>query len=188
MSEPLLASVETSIPRRVFLRRAIQAFAATSVVVGGGSLGLQCGPGGDVPELRGISQQEYRNMRAIQEVILRGLPFGFDLGLALDQYVYGHPHPLPTKDLVHELAGAPSSWLAALLLDGSLTTLVALPPEKREARMLKWQASDDVMQRGLYNILRQTSFFLVSMTREYNEYCGYDLDGGFQPYNYKRPA
>ena len=55
----------------------------------------------------------------------------FDLGKALDDYIYGHPSPLPTKNLVHELAGAPLHCYA-FILDFSFTPLVKLNKEDRE--------------------------------------------------------
>ena len=175
--------------RRSFLRQSIKAFAATSLVLGGGGALQNCGgTGGPVPSLVGLSAQEYHNMNALAEVFLGELPFAFDLGKATDDYAYGHATPLDTVDIVHELAGAPSSWLAAMLLDFSPTTLVALPVKEREARMLGWLNSGSVMKRGLYNIMKQTCFFLLSSSPEYLKLAGYNINNGFTPYRYRPPA
>lgn len=122
-------------------------------------------------------------MNAVGEVFLADTPFpDFDLGRALDDYVFGHPSPLDTKDIVRELAGAPSSYLASLVLDGSFKTLVQLPREQREQRMLGWKNSDNVMKRGLYNILRQTCFFLLSSSPALQAYAGYSTSPQIIPY------
>jgi hypothetical protein len=83
---------------------------------------------------------------------------------------------------VRELAGAPSSYLAAIVLDGSMTPLVKLSRADREARMLGWKKSDNIMKRGLYNILRQTTFFLLSSSPVLPRYAGYAIQGDLVPY------
>lgn len=180
--DPFASLTQTPFSRRTFLRGAIKAFAATSLVVGAGN-NLRCGPGGATPKLAGLSAQEYHNMNALAEVFLADFPFDFDLGKAADDYVYGHAYPIDKKQLVHDLAAVPSSWLAALALDGSFTTLVALDVKAREERMLGWKNSGDQMKMGLFKIMQQTSHFLLSSSREYVTYTGYNLDGGLQPYS-----
>ena len=170
---------EQPVTRDAFLRFSVKAFALTSLTLSG----VDCSDPLSIPALRGISAQEYRNMSAVGEVFLVGSPFaGFDPGKALDDYVYGHPYPLDTKDLVRELALAPSSYLAALVLDGSFTTLVSLNREEREKRLLGWKNSGDQMKMGLFNILRQTTFYLLSSSPEYAKFAGYDKSELLVPY------
>ena len=187
MSELELDHRAITMNRGTFLRRSLQLFAASSIVVGGGST-LRCRAGGPLPELRGISEQEYHNMNALGEVFLGELPFDLDLGKATDDYIYGHPSPIDVKENVHELAGVPSSWLAALLLDASFTTLVSLESADRRLRLLGWRDSDSVMKRGLFNIMKQTCFFLMSSSKEYVAMTGYKIDDGFVPYRYVAPV
>ncbi len=161
------------VSRGMFLRGSLKLFALTSIGMGASA----CAPAG-LPALRGLSAQQYLNMNAIAEVFLAGNPIpDFDLGLAFDDYLFGKASPLPQPalDKALELADVPSSILAALVLDGSLTTLVQLDPAKREARMLAWQQSDSVLKRGLFNIMRSTCFFMLSNRREWNAYCGYPV-------------
>ncbi len=170
---------EREISRSVFLRGSIRLFALTSLTLSG----VDCSPSGKVPELRGISEQEYHNINAIGEVFLSENPIpNFDLGKAFDDYVFGHPYPLDTKSTALELAGMPSSLLASIVLDGSLTPLVKLSKEDRLKRMLGWKASDNPMKRGLFNILRQTSFFLVSSSPAFAAYAGYSTAPELVPY------
>lgn len=111
---------ESEFSRNSFLKISLKAFAITALSIEG----VNCGNSLTTPALRGISPEEYFNMRSLGEIFLEGNPIAnFDLGKALDDYVYGHPSPLPTKELVHELAGAPSSILAALVLDFPLPLL-----------------------------------------------------------------
>ena len=169
---------QLTMSRAAFLRGSIKLFALTSLTMSG----VDRGPS-SIPSLKGISAQEYRNMNAVGEVFLADSPFpDFDLGQALDDYVFGHPSPLDTKDIVRELAGAPSSYLAAIVLDGSMTPLVKLSRAEREARMLGWKKSDNIMKRGLYNILRQTTFFLLSSSPALPRYAGYAIQGDLVPY------
>lgn len=165
-----------SLTRGSFLRGTIKLFALSSVSFTGSECSAPV-------SLRGISAQEYANIRAVGEVFLTGNPVpNFDLGKALDDYVYGHPSPIDTKDLVHDLAKMPSSLLASVVLDGSFTTLVDLTKEEREKRMLGWRDSGDGVKRGLFNVLRQTSFFLLSSSPALLEFAGYSISGSLKPY------
>lgn len=159
------------ISRNQFLRFAIKAFAITALSIEG----VNCGNSLTTPTLKGISTEEYFNMKAMAEIFLDGNPVpNFDLGKALDDYIYGHPSPIPTKDLIHELAGAPSSILAALILDFSITPLVKLNKEDREKRLLSWKHSNSQMKRGLFGILRQTCMFLLASNKDYQRAIGYE--------------
>ena len=165
--------LSNEISRNAFLNGSLKVFALTSLAVGGAA-----GCASDVPELRGLSEQQYHNMNAIGEVFLKDNPLpDFDLGLAFDEYLFGKTYPLPEPALAKalELAGVPSSILAALVLDGSFTTLVGLDVAAREERMLAWKASDSQLKRGLYNIMRGTCFYMLSSRPEWYEYCGYDI-------------
>lgn len=163
--------LEKDLSRNTFLKLSLKAFAITALSIEG----VNCGNSLNTPPLKGISKEEYFNMNSIAEIFLEGnLVTGFDLGKALDDYIYGHPFPIPTKDLVHELAGAPSSILASLLLDFSLTPLVKLNREEREKRLLSWKNSSSQMKRGLFSVLRQTSMFLLGSSKDYQKAIGYE--------------
>ena len=164
-------SFESEISRNTFLKISIKAFALTSLSL----QGVNCGKSLSTPTLKGISEEEYFNMRSLAEIFLDTNPVhDFDLGKALDDYIYGHPSPLPTKSLVHELAGAPSSLLAAIILDFSFTPLVKLNKEEREKRLLSWKSSSSQTKRGLYGVLRQFSMYLLSSSKEYQRSIGYE--------------
>lgn len=157
--------------RNSFLKLFIKMFALTALSFEG----VNCGNSLVIPKLKGISKEEYFNMHAIAEIFLEGNPIPeFDIGKALDDYIYGHPSPIPTKDLIHELAGAPSSILAALILDFSLRPLVKLYKEEREKRLLGWKNSSSQMKRGLFSILRQTCMFLLGSSKDYQRSIGYE--------------
>ena len=162
---------ESEISRNKFLKLSVKVFAITSLSL----KGVNCGNSLPTPTLKGISTEEYFNMRSLAEIFLEGNPISeFDLGKALDDYIYGHPSPLPTKNLIHELAGAPSSLLAALILDFSFTPLVKLNREDREKRLLSWKTSSSQTKRGLYGVLRQFSMYLLSSSKEYQRSIGYE--------------
>lgn len=173
-----MQAFEQEINRSAFLRGSIKLFALTSLTLAG----VDCTPR-EVPKLHGISEQEYRNINAIAEIFLIDSPVaGFDAGKAFDDYVFGHPSPLDTKDTALELAGVPSSRLASLVLDASFTPLVQLSKEDRLKRMLGWKASDNPMKRGLFNTFRQTTFFLLSSSAAFTAYTGYNSSGALTPY------
>lgn len=172
----------TLLSRDRFLRYSIKAFALSSVTLSAARCGSVAAAASPSAPLYGISLQEYRNFNAVAEIFLADMPFEFDAGLAIDRYVYGHPHPIENRDKVHELIGAPSSRLASLLLDGSFTTLVELAPDARAKRLAGWKASDNAMKRGLYGIMRQTCFFIVSMRPEFSAFTGYDAKRTLEPY------
>lgn len=182
MQSELRSFFTRPIGRERFLKYAIKTFALTSVTISAAKCGSPAVAAQPTAALRGISLQEYRNFNALAEVFLADVPFQFDAGLAVDRYVYGHPHPLENRAQVHELIGVPSSRLLSVLLDGSFTTLAELDLEKRTERLLLWKNSGSVMKRGLYNIMRQTCFFIVSMRPEFAAYAGYDLNRGIVAY------
>lgn len=163
--------LDSSFSRNTFLKISIKVFAITALSIEG----INCGRTLVTPILKGISTEEYFNMHSVAEIFLEGNPVPeFDIGKALDDYIYGHPSPIPTKDLIHELAGAPSSILAALLLDFSLTPLAKLNKEEREKRLLGWKNSSSQMKRGLFGILRQTCMFLLASNKDYQRSIGYE--------------
>lgn len=164
--------IGTNFSRNTFLKLSMKAFAITALSIEG----VNCGNSLESPLLKGISKEEYFNMQSLAEIFLEGNPItDFDLGKALDDYIYGHPSPIPTKDLVHELAGAPSSILAALILDFSLTPLVKLNKKEREKRLLSWKNSTSQTKRGLFGVLRQTSMFLLASNKDYQKAIGYEV-------------
>ncbi|WCL49414.1 hypothetical protein [Leptospira sp. GIMC2001] len=133
-----------------------------------------CGTDRPTPRLKGLSEVDYQSFRSLQEVILDGNPIeDYDLGLSLDNYLYGHPTPTENEDVVLFLAGIPSSILIAIALDFSLTPLANLDKEAMDKRLQSWKHSTLVMKRGIYSILRQFSFFLLTSDKRFQEYMGY---------------
>lgn len=167
------------ISRSAFLRGSLKVFGLTSLTLSA----ADCRRSDSVPRLHGISEQDYHNINSIAEVFLTDSPIaGFDAGKAFDDYVFGHPAPLDTRDTALELAAVPSSILASLVLDGSLTPLVRLSLEERLKRMLAWKASDNPMKRGLFNTFRQTTFFLLSSNPGFTAFTGYNSSAALTPY------
>lgn len=159
-----------TLSRNRFLKFSLKCFALTAVSIHG----VNCGPGLNTPALRGISPEQYHSFRSLQEVFLHDNPIpNFDLGLALDNYVYGHPYPIETESVIQLLASVPSSILAAIALDFSFTPIVKLPMEERIKRLQEWKHSSLGLKRGVYAILRQISFFLLSSDKEYQKFVGY---------------
>ncbi|EQA44734.1 hypothetical protein LEP1GSC050_3363 [Leptospira broomii serovar Hurstbridge str. 5399] len=158
------------ISRNVFLKFLWKSAAVTAVVLPQASCG-----GEPVPQLKGLSASQYHAFRSLQEVFLQGNPLpDFDLGIAADQYIYGHPYPIETESTLQLLAFLPTSTLVALALDFSFTPLASLSKENREKRLLSWKHSSLSLKRGAYNIMRQLSFFLVSKEKSFQQLVGYE--------------
>ncbi|MCZ8154897.1 MAG: hypothetical protein O9264_02180 [Leptospira sp.] len=159
-----------ALSRNRFLKFTLKCFALTTISI----KGVNCGPGLVTPGLRGISPEAYHSFRSLQEVFLKDNPItDFDLGLALDNYIYGHPYPIETESVLQLLSSIPSSILAALALDFSFTPMAKLPIEERIQRLQSWKNSSLGLKRGVYAILRQISFFLLSSDKEYQKFVGY---------------
>ncbi|MDZ4725205.1 MAG: hypothetical protein SH817_03565 [Leptospira sp.] len=159
-----------TLSRNRFFKFTLKCFALTAISL----KGINCGPGIVTPKLRGISEEAYHNFRSLQEIFLKDNPItNFDLGLALDNYVYGHPYPIETESVLQLLVDLPSSVLAAVALDFSFTPMVKLTPEERLQRLLSWKNSSLGLKRGAYAILRQISFFLLSSDKDYQRFVGY---------------
>ncbi|MCE9501761.1 MAG: hypothetical protein K8R21_14865 [Leptospira sp.] len=161
----------TDLSRGKFLKWALKIFSISLLFQSTGG----CSSPQKIPKLRGISDQEYLNFQSVGEIFLDGNPVAdFDIGKALDDYIYGHPNPLPTKDLVHELVGVPSSILVALALDFSITPLVKLERAKREKRLLSWKNSGSQLKRSLFSLLKLFSFFLLTGDKRFQKFSGYE--------------
>ncbi|MCC5815263.1 MAG: hypothetical protein JJT78_10935 [Leptospira sp.] len=161
---------ESEISRSKFIKL-IAKFAAVFFV---GSQTINCSRDG-IPPLKGISESDYEGFVGIQKVFLDGNPVqDFDLGVALDNYIYGHPYPIETEDLIRFLAMVPSSTAIALFLDFSLTPLSSLDKDSMEKRLLSWKTSSLALKRGLYSILRQFSFFLLSSDKKFQQFMSYN--------------
>lgn len=129
----------------------------------------------NIPKLNGLSDEQYLAFKSLEEVFLVGNPIaGFDLGIAADKYIYGHPYPIETESVLKLLAFLPTSSLVALALDFSFIPLASLSVEDREKRLLSWKNSSLSLKRGAFNIMRQLSFFLVSMEKDYSKLLGYE--------------
>lgn len=162
--------IEAELSRSKFLR--LIAKCAGLFLVG--SQAMNCS-GSDIPPLKGISESDYKGFVGLQKVLLDGNPVeDFDLGVALDNYIYGHPYPIETEDLIRFLAMVPSSSAVAFFLDFSFTPLANLAPDAMERRLLSWKTSSLQMKRGLYSILRQFSFFLLSSDKRFQQFMGYN--------------
>lgn len=115
-------------------------------------------------------------MRALQEVFLKDSPLpDFDLGLAFDAYVFGHPTPIDTWPILQELVDLPGSPLMSLVLHFSFTPLAACDVAEREKRLLALKTSSLGLKRGAYAIMRQLSFYLLSQDKSYQKYVGYEV-------------
>ncbi|EMM93594.1 hypothetical protein LA733_0426 [Leptospira interrogans] len=137
--------------------------------------GLGACSNGSIPKLRGLKETQYLGFKSIGEVFLKGNPIlDFDLGIAADDYIYGHPTPIDTEDILLLLGRIPSSTLAAFIFDFSLQSMSSLNIEEREKRLLSWKTSSLGIKRGIYSILRQTSFFLVSKDQRIQKLAGYE--------------
>jgi hypothetical protein len=163
--------IENTISRNKFLKL----LAKISAIFYIGTKTIGCAAHGDIPRLKGISEDNYLSFHGIQKVFLEGNPIeDFDLGIALDNYVYGHPYPIETEDIILFLAGIPSSTLVALALDFSFTPLSKLDKDEMEKRLLSWKTSSLSMKRGLFSILRQFSFTLLSSDKKFQAFMGYN--------------
>ena len=171
------------IGRQRFLKGILKIAALGSVTVSAARCGSPAVAANPTAALKGITLQEYRSFQALAEVFLEGIPFEFDAGLAMDRYIYGHPHPIQGKEIVHELLMVPSSRLISVLLDGSFRSMVELNLEERRERLQLWKTSRLKMKRGLYNIMRQTCFFIATSRPELNRFAGYDLNRGIIAYS-----
>lgn len=159
------------ISRSGFLKFLFKSAALSAVLIPATS---SCG-GEAVPNLKGLSATQYRAFRSLQDVFLSGNPIqNFDLGVAADQYIYGHPYPIETESTLQILAFLPTSTLVSLALDFSFTPLASLSKENREKRLLSWKNSSLSLKRGAYNIMRQLSFFLISKEKSYQQLLGYE--------------
>jgi len=163
--------IEKAFSRNTFLKNGLKIIALFSFSIPAQNC-VQTGKG---PSLRGISEEEYFNFHALGEIFLEGNPIkDFDIGKSLDDYLYGHPYPLTTIKIVHELAGVPSSYIVSLALDFSLTPLAKLSKEDRLKRLNSWKDSSNAMKRGAYSIMKQFCYFLLSSNKEYQKYVGYE--------------
>lgn len=162
--------LEENVSRSRFLKFLFKTAALSAIVVPQ----LSC-KDKSIPKLNGLSDEQYLAFKSLEEVFLVGNPIqGFDLGVAADKYIYGHPYPIETESVLKLLAFLPTSVLVALALDFSFTPLASLSVEKREARLLSWKHSSLSLKRGAYNIMRQLAFFLVSMEKSYSQLLGYE--------------
>lgn len=163
-------SLDFQIPRSRFLKLTASVF----IALGLSSTMQNCKPKDGIPRLKGISEDDYIGFRGLQTLFLEGCPIpDFDLGIALDEYIYGKAYPIETESLIRFLASIPNSVVIAMALDFSPTPLAQLSREDMEKRVLGWKNSSLAMKRGLYSILRQFSFFLLTSDKRFQEYMGY---------------
>ncbi len=126
--------------------------------------------------LAGISTSDYQNINAIGEIFLEKNPIkNFNIGMSLDNYLYGHPQPLPNphRSNIHELINVGSSYVVSLALDFSLTPLSSLAPKERKQRLLSWRDSKSETKRSIYNLLCSLCFLLLASEPEFLRYTGY---------------
>lgn len=165
----MLLDLESAISRKKFLSLAVKVLAITSL----GSMNLGCHQRHPSVPLIGLSFEEYANMVCIQEVFLRDCPIEFDLGIALDNYIYASENTIPSENFWKEIARLPSSYIASITLDHSIRPLAKLNPVEREERLLSWRSSINPVKRGLYQLFHQISFYLLSKNKNYQLYIGY---------------
>lgn len=163
--------LQESIPRSRFLKLSLKFLAVTAFVLPG----MTACTSGSIPRLRGLKDDAYLAFKSLGEVFLKGNPIpDFDLGVAVDDYVYGHPTPIDTESVILLLGMIPSSTLAALALDFSFKPMTSLSVEEREKRLLSWKTSSLGLKRGAYSIMRQIAFFLVSKDKRIQTLAGYE--------------
>ncbi|PJZ71549.1 hypothetical protein CH373_00535 [Leptospira perolatii] len=162
--------LDEKVSRSRFLKLTLKMVALTAIF----SPQLSCSRD-SIPKLKGLSSDNYLAFRSLQEVFLEGNPLeNFDLGIAADNYAYGHPYPIETESTLLLLAFLPTSVLVSLFLDFSFKPLASLDKAAREERLLSWKNSSMKLKRGAYTIMRQISFFLVSMDKDYQKLIGYE--------------
>ncbi|XDD50278.1 hypothetical protein AB3N59_00170 [Leptospira sp. WS92.C1] len=163
--------LQKPIPRSRFLKLSLKFLAITAFVLPG----MTACSSGSIPRLRGLKEGHYLSFKALGEVFLQGNPIpDFDLGVAVDDYIYGHPTPIDTEDAFLLLGMIPSSTLAAIALDFSFTPMTSLSVEEREKRLLSWKNSSLNLKRGAYSIMRQIAFFVVSKDKRIQKLAGYE--------------
>ena len=173
--EPILPNVS----RSRFLRYSLKAFALTSLTLAN----VECSVGGVVPPLKGMTGTEYRNANFLGAYFLRGTPFsGFDVGLALDDYLFGRKDSLTIIGLIRDVLGAPSSILASVVMDFSLRTMVQLQGPELDARMEAWRNSSNELQSGAYKSFKSLVFVGVSSSQKYQDLAGYPRHARMVPY------
>lgn len=134
-------------------------------------------------KLKGLSQSEYQNINCMAEVFLAGSPVkNFDAGKAVDGYLYEPPLPPATEKKLKQLFILPSSVLAAIFLDFSLTPLLHLPVSEREKRLDSWRNSSLSVKRMAYNAFRQLCLMVLSGDAAYQNFTGYTPDQYFRPF------
>lgn len=163
--------LQEPIPRSRFLKLGLKFLAVTAFVLPG----INACSSGSIPRLRGLKEDHYLSFKSLGEVFLKDNPLpDFDLGVAVDDYIYGHPTPIDTEDVLLLLGMIPSSTLAALALDFSFKPMTSLTVEEREKRLLSWKTSSLGLKRGAYSIMRQIAFFLVSKDKRIQKLAGYE--------------
>ena len=139
-----------------------------------GVLGISCRGIPEEIKLKGITAQEYENIKIFGDFFLDGFEIDdFNIGLALDDFLYGSANPHPLTDRILELVSIPSSYLASLYIDHSPVPLVHLDDEERKKRLLSWRNSRKALSGGIYSLLHTLCMTLVSADPSYQKYVGY---------------
>ena len=159
------------INREKFLLLALKTSAAVYLVAN--SAGCVSAPKAPVA-LKSLSDQQYENITIIGNFFLKDIPFKhFNIGQALDKYLYGAPHPHPQEAAFRELISIPSSLLAMIYIDHSFTTLTQMNDAQREEVFLRWRTSSNHLQRGIYTLMHIVCMTLISGEDVYHAHTGF---------------
>ena len=136
-----------------------------------------------IPQLKGLTKEEYININSMAEVFLKNSPIeNFDAGASMDHYIYSRIEPLSIQKKLKELFAVPSSVLVALIFDFSLTPMRDLPVIQREARLQKWKTSSISLKQTVYHAFRQGTMLALTSTKSYQDYTGYTEEYFFKPF------
>lgn len=133
-----------------------------------------CKDTGTIPVLKGLSREEYNNIKLIGEFFLKDYPVrNFDIGIALDKLLYGAANPHPSAGLISELIAVPSSFLASLVIDNSFIPLSQMNREERYQRLIKWKTLRGSLARGVYSLMHGICMLLLSSDPAFVKLTGY---------------
>ncbi|MDH4261790.1 MAG: hypothetical protein OEV78_01960 [Spirochaetia bacterium] len=126
--------------------------------------------------LKKLSDQNYENITIMGNFFIKDMPVqNFNIGQALDEYLYGAKNPHPTEKAILELVSIPSSILGMLYINKSLITLTHMNDAEKEMTFLKWRNSHDPLQRGIYTLMHKLCMSLVSGNVDYQKYTGISI-------------
>ena len=159
---------ENIISRHRFLQLSLKTSAAAFFTLN--FIGCRQSPEPPV-NLKKLSDKNYENITIMGDFFINETPLqNFNIGQALDDYLYGTYHPHPIENMVLELVSIPSSMLAMLYIDHSFTPLAQMNKKERSEIFLKWRNSPSPLQRGIYTMMHALCMTLLSQEEQYSHY------------------